>query len=51
MGHVPHPPTHTPPSLPPTPRSGLHFLAVQPDPDSEDVTGLWLLQDRMPPNV
>ncbi|KIZ00213.1 hypothetical protein MNEG_7749 [Monoraphidium neglectum] len=30
---------------------GLHFLAVQPDPDSEDLTGLWLLQDRMPPNV
>lgn len=30
---------------------GLHFLAVQPDPDSEELTGLWLLQDRMPPNV
>ncbi|KAI8473792.1 MAG: PsaB RNA binding protein [Monoraphidium minutum] len=30
---------------------GLHFLAVQPDPDSEDLAGLWLLQDRMPPNV
>jgi len=33
------------------PHSGLHFLAVQPDPDSEDLSGLWLLQDRMPPNV
>lgn len=31
--------------------SGLHFLAVQPDPDSEDLNGLWLLQDRMPPSV
>eukprot|EP00877_Chromochloris_zofingiensis_P004936 jgi/Chrzof1/14443/Cz09g03050.t1 len=30
---------------------GLHFLAVQPDPDSEELNGLWLLQDRMPPNV
>jgi hypothetical protein len=35
----------------PRPPSGLHFLAVQPDPDSEELTGLWLLQDRMPPNV
>lgn len=23
---------------------GLHFLAVQPDPDSEELNGLWLLQ-------
>jgi hypothetical protein len=30
---------------------GLHFLAVQPDPDSEDLTGLWLLQDRAPPQI
>lgn len=30
---------------------GLHFLAIQPDPDAEDLTGIWLLQDRMPPNV
>lgn len=34
-----------------TANSGLHFLAVQPDPDSEELTGLWLLQDRTPPNV
>lgn len=31
--------------------SGLHFLAVQPDPDSEELNGMWLLQDRMPPSV
>jgi hypothetical protein len=30
---------------------GLHFLAVQPDPDSERLDGLWLLQDRMPPSI
>lgn len=30
---------------------GLHFLAVQPDPDSEELNGLWLLLDKMPPNV
>eukprot|EP00199_Chlamydomonas_sp_CCMP681_P001952 CAMPEP_0119108890 /NCGR_PEP_ID=MMETSP1180-20130426/16009_1 /TAXON_ID=3052 ORGANISM="Chlamydomonas cf sp, Strain CCMP681" /NCGR_SAMPLE_ID=MMETSP1180 /ASSEMBLY_ACC=CAM_ASM_000741 /LENGTH=379 /DNA_ID=CAMNT_0007094565 /DNA_START=8 /DNA_END=1147 /DNA_ORIENTATION=- len=30
---------------------GLHFLAVQPNPDSEDLTGLWLLSDREPPQV
>lgn len=31
--------------------AGLHFLAVQPDPDSEELTGLWLLLDKLPPNV
>mmetsp|Transcript_8234 Transcript_8234/g.17643 ORF Transcript_8234/g.17643 Transcript_8234/m.17643 type:complete len:377 (-) Transcript_8234:811-1941(-) len=30
---------------------GLHFLAVQPDPDSEELNGLWLLQDRAPPQI
>lgn len=30
---------------------GLHFLAVQPDPDSEELNGLWLLLDKLPPNV
>jgi len=30
---------------------GIHFLAVQPDPDSEELNGLWLLQDRMPPQI
>jgi len=30
---------------------GLHFLAVQPDPDSEELKGLWLLQDREPPQI
>lgn len=25
---------------------GIHFLAVQPDPDSDELTGIWLLQDR-----
>lgn len=25
---------------------GMHFLAVQPDPDSDELTGVWLLQDR-----
>lgn len=30
---------------------GLHFLAVQPDPDSEELNGLWLLQDRPAPNI
>lgn len=30
---------------------GLHFLAVQPDPDSEELNGLWLLLDKMPPSV
>jgi hypothetical protein len=30
---------------------GLHFLAVQPDPDAEDLNGLWLLLDKLPPNV
>lgn len=29
--------------------NGLHFLAVQPDPDSDELNGLWLLQDRPPP--
>ncbi|GIL44701.1 hypothetical protein Vafri_2222 [Volvox africanus] len=31
--------------------SGLHFLAVQPDPDSEELNGLWLLQDCQPPSI
>lgn len=31
--------------------AGLHFLAVQPDPDSEELKGLWLLLDKLPPNV
>lgn len=30
---------------------GLHFLAVQPDPDSDELNGLWLLQDRDPPSI
>lgn len=30
---------------------GLHFLAVQPDPDSEELNGLWLLLDKVPPTV
>jgi hypothetical protein len=30
---------------------GLHFLAVQPDPDSEELNGLWLLLDKMPPSI
>lgn len=30
---------------------GLHFLAVQPDPDSDELNGMWLLQDRMPPQI
>ena len=30
---------------------GLHFLAVQPDPDSEELNGLWLLLDRPPPAI
>lgn len=30
---------------------GLHFLAVQPDADSEDLNGLWLMQDRAPPQI
>ena len=30
---------------------GIHFLAVQPDPDSEELNGMWLLQDRMPPQI
>ena len=42
---LPHPTPHN------TPPSGLHFLAVQPDPDSDELAGLWLLQDRAPPNV
>lgn len=29
--------------------NGLHFLAVQPDPDSDELNGMWLLQDRAPP--
>lgn len=37
-------------SYPPLYR-GLHFLAVQPDPDSEELKGLWLLQDREPPQI
>jgi hypothetical protein len=36
-------------SLPPC--RGLHFLAVQPDPDSEELNGLWLLQDRPTPQI
>ncbi len=48
---------HPPPLTPPPPSlytfvfRGLHFLAVQPDPDSEELNGLWLLMDRTPPNV
>lgn len=30
---------------------GLHFLAIQPDPESEEVAGLWLLQQREPPKI
>lgn len=30
---------------------GLHFLAVQPNPDSDELNGLWLLQDREPPQI
>ncbi|MEW5300117.1 MAG: hypothetical protein WDW36_003071 [Sanguina aurantia] len=30
---------------------GLHFLAVQADPDAEDLNGLWLLQDRPAPQI
>ncbi|GAX78823.1 hypothetical protein CEUSTIGMA_g6260.t1 [Chlamydomonas eustigma] len=30
---------------------GVHFLAVQPDPDSEELNGLWLLQERSPPQI
>ncbi|KAG2450829.1 hypothetical protein HYH02_004663 [Chlamydomonas schloesseri] len=30
---------------------GVHFLAVQPDPDSEELNGLWLLQDCEPPSI
>lgn len=30
---------------------GLHFLAVQMDPESDDLNGLWLLQDREPPKI
>ena len=25
---------------------GVHFLAVQPGPDSDTVTGFWMLQDK-----
>ena len=31
--------------------SGLHFLAVQTDPDAAECTGLWLLRDMRPPDV
>ena len=34
-----------------SPHRGIHFLAVQPDPDSEELNGLWLLQDRAPPQI
>lgn len=30
---------------------GLHFLAVQPDADSDELNGVWLLQDRPPPQI
>lgn len=30
---------------------GLHFLAIQPDPDGEELSGLWLLLDRPPPAI
>lgn len=30
---------------------GLHFLAVQPDPDSDELNGMWLLQDRPIPSI
>lgn len=30
---------------------GLHFLAVQADPESEDLNGLWLLQEREYPSL
>ncbi|KAG1667472.1 hypothetical protein FOA52_012227 [Chlamydomonas sp. UWO 241] len=30
---------------------GIHFLAVQSDPDSDELNGLWLLQDRVPPAI
>lgn len=35
----------------PAPSSGLHFLAVMPDEESEVCSGLWLLLDRKPPSV
>lgn len=31
--------------------NGLHFLAVQPDAESEEVSGLWLLQQRDLPSI
>jgi hypothetical protein len=44
-----------PPCLPCLPAcflcSGLHFLAVMADEESELTSGLWLLLDRKPPNV
>ena len=42
--------TTVPPS-PPLPCSGLHFLAVMPDEDSDVCSGLWMLLDRKPPSV
>ncbi|PNH02936.1 hypothetical protein TSOC_011060 [Tetrabaena socialis] len=30
---------------------GVHFLAVQPDPDSDELNGLWMLQDSEPPTI
>jgi len=30
---------------------GLHFLAVQTDPEADSCSGFWLLQDREPPKI
>eukprot|EP01025_Chloroclados_australasicus_P055703 TRINITY_DN680_c1_g1_i1.p1 TRINITY_DN680_c1_g1~~TRINITY_DN680_c1_g1_i1.p1 ORF type:complete len:388 (-),score=33.20 TRINITY_DN680_c1_g1_i1:412-1536(-) len=30
---------------------GLHFLAIMETPDDEECAGLWLLQDKLPPNI
>lgn len=32
-------------------RRGLHFLAVQSDPEAEKCDGFWMLQDRDPPEI
>ena len=31
--------------------NGLHFLAVQTDPDADSCTGIWMLRDQAPPSV
>jgi len=30
---------------------GIHFLAVQPDADADELTGIWLLQEAAPPSI